>query len=483
LRRAGLILLIATAAHAETRPHYGGSVDGALLGAPSTFDPVVGQSLADITVSQLVFDTLYRIGADGVAQPLLAAAQPTVDGNRAHIPLRKGVRFHDGTTLTATDVARSLDRVIAIDPWLLAPVASVSANGDAIDLVMRGPGTDIATLLALPQAAVTKGGKDPGARPVGSGPFAFESIDRTRRELRLRAFDDCFNGRPYLDKLVLRWFDTPDAEAKRFEVGDSQISARGVAAFAGQQPKYHADEIDSPTAVLVFVGFGRAHAFDADKDLRRAIDASLARDSFTDITLGERVVPAELPLPVEAGGSSPDGYARKGDPAKAHAAVDAAMKRFPDLGKQRLEILVEDSRPDDRVIAERVANALDGLGIPTAITAVTAPVLRDRVAKGTCDLWIGQLVSPVTSSVAWWGAAFAAGNDSWPVKPLANGFLDPQTTAKAFADHLPIIPIMFRSLQIWHRSDVRGLGFDASASLGFADAFLHGNPVKVKLKP
>jgi len=475
--------VVATAAHAETRPHYGGSLDGALLGAPSTFDPAIGQSLADITVSQLVFDTLYRIGADGVPQPLLALASPTIDVNRVHIPLRKGVRFHDGSALTATDAARSLERVIATAPWLLAPVSAVSANGDAIDLVMRGPGTDIATLLALPQTAVTKAGKDPGAHPVGSGPFAFESVDRTRRELRLRAFDDCFDGRPYLDKLVLRWFDTPDAEAKRFEVGDSQISARGVAAFAGQQPKYHADEINSTTAVLVFVGFGRAHPFDADKDLRRAIDASLARDSFTDITLGERVVVAQSPLPVEAGGPSPDGYARKGDPTKARAALDAATKRFPDLAKQRLEILVEDSRPDDRVIAERVANTLEGLGIVTAITAVSAPTLRDRVAKGTCDLWIGQLASPITSATVWWGAAFAAGNDSWPVKPLANGFLDPQTTAQAFADHVPIIPIMFRSLQIWHRSDVRGLGFDASARLGFADAFIHGLPAKVKPKP
>src|SRR5262249_24405453 len=182
------------------------SLDSPLYGGPSTLDPVQGQSLADIAVSQLVFDTLYQIKADGVAQPLLAAGPPAIEGTRARIPLRKGVRFHDGSALTAADVARSLERVIAQVPWLLAPVGSVSANGEAIDLVLRSSGIDIATLLVLPRTAITKGGKDPGARPIGTGPFAFESIDRTKRELHLRPFDDCAAGRPYLDHLVLRWF-------------------------------------------------------------------------------------------------------------------------------------------------------------------------------------------------------------------------------------------------------------------------------------
>src|SRR5678816_3936707 len=94
--------------------------------------------------------------------------------------------------------------------------------------MLRAPGVDVASLLALPQTAITRRGQAPAAaHPIGSGPFAVERFDLAARELALRAFDDHFAGRPYLNRLVLRWFDTPDAEARRFETGASQLSARG----------------------------------------------------------------------------------------------------------------------------------------------------------------------------------------------------------------------------------------------------------------
>jgi hypothetical protein len=61
---------------------------------------------------------------------------------------------------------------------------------------------------------------------------------------------------------------------------------------------------------------------------------------------------------------------------------------------------------------------------------------------------------------------------------MANGFLDPATMVKQFEARLPIVPILFRTLQVWHRSDIRGLGFDASGRIGFADAFFYGAPRK-----
>ena len=54
---------------------------------------------------------------------------------------------------------------------------------------------------------------------------------------------------------------------------------------------------------------------------------------------------------------------------------------------------------------------------------------------------------------------------------------DAAATAREFAARMPIVPLMFRSLLIWHRSDVHGLGFDASARPSLADLFwLKGKP-------
>ena len=92
------------------------------------------------------------------------------------------------------------------------------------------------------------------------------------------------------------------------------------------------------------------------------------------------------------------------------------------------------------------------------ITAVPAATLRDRVKKGDCDLWIGQLAAPVNAASAWWGAAFAAGADTWAEQRLAAGAIDNAAAERAFADRLPIVPLLFRAVRMWHRSDVRGLG-------------------------
>jgi len=146
-----------------------------------------------------------------------------------------------------------------------------------------------------------------------------------------------------------------------------------------------------------------------------------------------------------------------------------AVKHAPKLTATKLEVIVEDTRPDDRAIAERVAYALDKLGVQAVITAVGAGVLRDRVAKGQCDLWIGQHALPVGLQSIWWAVAFADAGDAMPADP-----------AQAFASRLPIVPLMFRTVRIWHPTNVRGLAFDSSARPSYADVFMFGAPTPNK---
>jgi MarR-like DNA-binding transcriptional regulator SgrR of sgrS sRNA len=452
-------------------------VEASLLSEPVALDPVAAQSHAELTVVGLVFDTLYAISPDGTASPHLALGPPELDATRtvAHVALRPGVMFHDGAPLTATDVAASLERARGAS-WVLAPVSVIRVAGDGVDLVLRTPGAELATLLALPQTAITRRGQAPGwARPVGSGPFAIESVDRVNKRLVLRAFDDHFAGRAYLDQLVLDWFDTPDGEVRRFETGAAQLSARGVAAFANATPRYPASAVESPAALLVFVGFGKQHAqVTGDRAFRAALDLALDRDALAKITSGERTLPTRLPLPTAAGAVVLDAAGRAGNVAAAKAQLGSSRNPLllpASLPGLRLTIIYDQSRPDDLEIALRVSRGLDRLGIGFTIEAVMPEKLRERVVRGDCDLWIGQLAAPISVAMAWWGAAFAAGNDSWVAARLGAGTLDAAEVARQFASRLPIVPLMFRSLLVWHRAEVRGLGFDASARPGLADLY------------
>jgi peptide/nickel transport system substrate-binding protein len=484
------MLASTTAVRAETRPRYGGSIEATLLGAPATLDPVAARTHAETTVAMLVFDTLFRVGADGSAQPHLVASEPTLDEKRTtvYVPIRKGIRLHDGSELTAADVALSLERARKAR-WLVPTLLAAKADGDGVVLTLRAPTPDLVAQLAQPQTSITKGGRAPGERAIGSGPYVVEAFDRARRRLALRAFDEHFAGRPYVDALALTWYDSPDGEARRFETGKSQVSMRGATAFAAGKPTYRSADLDGPAAVLAFVGFGRAHEpITADRAFRRALDLALARGGLAAITRGERVIPPRSPAPVEAGGGTLDARGRASDTDAARTQLADAQRRVPALAPARLrtlqlEILVDDTRPDDRELGERVVLALDKLGIQALITPVPAATLRDRVAKGSCDLWIGQLVHPVTAAHAWWASAFATGGDDWPLSQLQLGNLDTAAAAREFAARMPIVPLMFRSVRLWHPTNLRGITFDASGRPTYADLFVFGAPTPNQARP
>jgi len=481
---AAVMVLAPARSRAETRPSYGGAVVGSLLGEPATADPVAARSHADITLVGLVFDTLFRIGPDGEAVPHLAAAPPELIATRARITIRPGVVFHDGSPLDADDVAASLRRLARSDAgWLLAPVSAIEVNGDAIELTLRAATPELATLLAAPQASITPDGAAPAPRqPIGSGPFRVVALERTQRRIALAAFEGHFAGRPYLDELELRWFQDAGAEARLFETGAAQLSQRGATLFAGHQPKFAADQIESPATLLVFVGFGRRHAdVTGHHDFRQALDLALPRSGFAAIGSGERVEPAVAPIPLELGGPGLDPTRRAGNLdaaraalARAGSAVAAlAPARLPQL---RLDVLIDETRLDDRAAAERVVRALDKLGVTATITAAGATVVATRIARGECDLYIGQIPAVAADPRLLWAAAFAAGDEAWARRQLGRGDVDPANAASDFARALPIVPLYHRAVRVHHRRDVRGIGFDAAARIGFADLFLFGGP-------
>ncbi len=483
-------LALAGDAGAEARRGFGGAVVATLYGEPASIDPIAARSHAEVSLVGLVFDTLYRIDARGAVVPHLAVAAPEVasDGLHVRIALRPDVLFHDGSALGVDDVIASLARLGKSDAgWLTAPVTAIDdasdASGPAIALTLRAPTAGLAALLAQPQSAITPRGAAPRPRaPIGSGPFRLLAIDRGKRTIALRAFDGHFAGRPYLDELQLRWFADPDDEPRLYETGGAQLSLRGATAFAGHQPKYASGELESAATILVYVGFGRAHpGVLGNAEFRAALNQAVGRGGFATIGSGERAVPVLDPVPIELGGVEAVGVAKTGDLDGARAALGRAGKAVPALAAGalatlRLEILVDETRPDDREVGERVVRALDKLGITATLTALDALALAARRDRGDFDLYVGQLPMASTGAGVAWAQAFAAGGDDWARSRLARGALDPAQARAQFAKAWPVVPLYFRALRIHHRTDVRGLAFDGTARLGLADAFLFGAP-------
>ena len=149
------------------------------------------------TVAQLqTVENLARLTVDGRLQPWLARDwSVSPDGRSLSVNLVTGVKFHDGSPLTADIVANA---VRASLPVTMGPafsdVESVSATSDRqIVIRLRRPSPFLLEALEVP---VPK----PGTSLVGTGPF---KVDNPQSPTEMRANDDYYLGKPSIGRIVV----------------------------------------------------------------------------------------------------------------------------------------------------------------------------------------------------------------------------------------------------------------------------------------
>lgn len=172
------------------RPVRAEAILGALLDAEIvTLDPHFTGAYVSRTFGYMVYETLFTPDSKGVMKPQMVDTwSVSDDGLTWQFTLREGLRFHDGTAVTAADVVASLKRWSTRNP-LGGRLLAVTASLDAVDatrftLVLRSPyGLVLETLGATvgpaPFIIPARLAATPGAQQikeiVGSGPFVYNS--------------------------------------------------------------------------------------------------------------------------------------------------------------------------------------------------------------------------------------------------------------------------------------------------------------------
>src|SRR5262249_2748220 len=106
----GEVTTATAAASDKTSPRPGQAIAG-LANAFVGFDPALSPQLGSITVIRHVFEPLmgYDAATDAWVPALLAAAPEPRPANTFTAKLRDGATFHDGSPVTAEDVAWTFD--------------------------------------------------------------------------------------------------------------------------------------------------------------------------------------------------------------------------------------------------------------------------------------------------------------------------------------------------------------------------------------
>ena len=203
------------------------------------WDPTTGPSAVNPTIQgiyQSVFDQYILQQPDLKPAPgILTEWGWNDDKTQVWMTVREGVTWHDGSPLTAEDVAWSLARVA--DPATGSPIQfvwgtltnhRVEGNKVLADVAQFDPTIFkwmyFLTGYVLPKAYYTSVGAEGfEAAPIGSGPYMVEKFERDAF-VRLKANANYWGGKPEFETVTIKFVTDAAARVAEVESGNSHVT-------------------------------------------------------------------------------------------------------------------------------------------------------------------------------------------------------------------------------------------------------------------
>ena len=393
---------------------------------PPGLDPTAAPSAAiGEIVHYNIFEGLTKINVDGKVTPLLASSWTiSPDGKSYTFKLLKGVSFSNGEPFNADTVKFSFDRakaegstnkakkavfdnissITVVDPQTVILTLN---NADGALLFRLGENTAI---MVEPKSAATN-----GTKPVGTGPYTFESWQKGTA-VTLAKWPGYRNaGAVRIRKVTFRFINDSAAQVAALLAGDIDGMPRGIAPQSLKQ--FQADkrftvEIGA-TAGKGIMSINNKKPPLNDVRVRRALCHAIDRKAFIDGVLDGLGKPIGSHFaPTDAGYVDLTGVCAY-DPEKAKALLKEAGVATP------LNLTLTLPPPQyARKGGEVVAAMLAKVGINAKIENVEWAQWLSGAYKGNFDLTIINHVEPL-DYMQYANTAYYWGYDSAEFRDLA----------------------------------------------------------------
>lgn len=381
-------------------PRPGGIYSEALIGRPGRWNPLFEAfNPVDRDVNRLVYCRLITFDARGFPQGDLAVAWGiSADASVYNIALRQDMRWHDGRPVTAEDVAFTVElmrsrqlpvpeavrelwsqvEVLVLDPYTLqfrlptpfAPFLDYLSFG----ILPKHIWEEI-PLNQLPD-------HPRNLEPVGCGPYQFDHLlieDGQLRGVVLRAYEDYYQGRSYIDEIVFRYYPDASSALEAYQAGEvlglSEVTL-DILPQALALPELNFYTARRPRLTLIYLNLDNPEApFFTFNEVRRALLMTLDRQRLIQRHLQGQGIVAQGPIFPDSWAYNPELPPIPYDPEEAARLMRAAeFTRGKDgLWAQedqpvRFTLLYPDAPPYPG-LAQDIANAWRRFGFDVVLEA------------------------------------------------------------------------------------------------------------------
>ncbi len=382
-------------------PSYGGTLVEGEIGSPRFINPLLAISDADRDLSALTYAGLMGLSGTGTLVPVLAESYSvSADGKTYTFILRRGVKFSDGTPVTAADVVFTVNE--AQNSALKSPeyadwsgVSAVAVDQRTVRFTLAkpyAPFLGLTTLGILPARLWQNISSEEfpfsnlETNPVGAGPFKIMGISRDAsgliQSVSLAANQYYVFGRPYLDGIRFNFYSRTEDLASALASGAVE-SAYGV---GGK------NAMTAPYARIFGVFWNPSEKpVYARLEVRKALSLAIDRNAIINTVLGGYATAIMGPVPpggtvkqvaipaskdptataaqvLEAGGWAYDGNARVWKNASAKQTLDSITLRTSNV-------------PELKNVASALKADWERLGIPVNIELYEPGDLSQNVIR------------------------------------------------------------------------------------------------------
>jgi peptide/nickel transport system substrate-binding protein len=315
---SGIIALsLMSQSYAFLSPVKGGAMTEGIIGTPRFVNPVLATTRVDLDLSTLVFSGLMKINPNGELVPHLAeSVTVSDDGTVYNVVVRPNLRFHDGTPLTARDVAFTIGMIQDADlksplrgNWVDIQVEEISEY--ELNFVLEeaySPFIENLTVGIIPRHIWSDlpieqvPFSDRNTNPIGSGPYTIKTITRNSggiiQSYLLQRFSEYFN-QPNITTIETKFYQNETDLVAGYEQKQFTHSAYFPTSYLTNltnDKSVQVSTIPIPRVFAVFLNQNRTPAL-RDIGARQALHQAIDREALVNTILFGYGVPTTTPLP------------------------------------------------------------------------------------------------------------------------------------------------------------------------------------------
>lgn len=363
-------------------------------------DPRYTLTSHDLRASRLVAPGLVAVDTPDMSPRLeLAERVVRVDDLTWDAVLRPGLRFSDGTPVTAADVAWTYQTVIAksSDSFAHKQLSERFSSVEVIDArtarfhLVKPLATFMTDIEfgVVARHAADAAGRFPAGGTLGAGPYKLRSLDSTRVVLEANPY---YHGAPpRVPRVEIRAVRDASARMLMLVGGSADLVQNAVrldlVEDIARRPRLHVES--APSVILSYLMMNNADPVLADVRVRQAIALALDRPRIVAAKLGGRAVLATGLLPPGHWAYSGDVVRWDHDIARAQRLLDEAGLRDPDGPgpEPRLRLTYKTSSDLFRVAIARVLAAqIAEIGIEVDVRAFEFATFFADIKRGEYEL-------------------------------------------------------------------------------------------------